>query len=72
MEASRSKGSGKLTVTGQLGEVMLESVRTAMYLGARVFTDVGWRPLCTLGFKLRLGVEIGLVFFLCFFVVCCS
>ena len=32
VEASRSKGSGKLTVTGQLGEVMLESVRTAMPL----------------------------------------
>jgi len=30
VEASRSKGCGKLTVTGQLGEVMLESVRTAM------------------------------------------
>ncbi|CAJ1429648.1 unnamed protein product, partial [Effrenium voratum] len=32
VEASRSKGSGRLTVTGQLGEVMLESVRTAMSL----------------------------------------
>jgi len=32
VEASRSKGCGKLTVTGQLGEVMLESVRTAMSL----------------------------------------
>ncbi|CAK9112556.1 unnamed protein product [Durusdinium trenchii] len=32
VEASRSKGSGKLTVTGQLGEVMQESVRTAMSL----------------------------------------
>jgi ATP-dependent Lon protease len=30
VEASRSKGCGKLTVTGQLGEVMLESVKTAM------------------------------------------
>eukprot|EP00913_Durusdinium_trenchii_P029727 g27859.t1 len=30
VEASRSKGSGKLTVTGQLGEVMQESVRTAV------------------------------------------
>jgi ATP-dependent Lon protease len=32
IEASRSKGSGKLTVTGQLGKVMLESVSTAMSL----------------------------------------
>lgn len=32
VEASRSKGCGKLTVTGQLGEVMLESVKTAMSL----------------------------------------
>lgn len=32
VEASRSKGSGRLTVTGQLGEVMVESVRTAMSL----------------------------------------
>mmetsp|Transcript_68222 Transcript_68222/g.120414 ORF Transcript_68222/g.120414 Transcript_68222/m.120414 type:complete len:943 (-) Transcript_68222:137-2965(-) len=32
VEASRSKGSGRLTVTGQLGEVMKESVSTAMSL----------------------------------------
>lgn len=32
IEASRSKGSGRLTVTGQLGEVMKESVTTAMSL----------------------------------------
>ena len=35
VEASRSKGCGKLTVTGQLGEVMLESVKTAMLGGPR-------------------------------------
>jgi ATP-dependent Lon protease len=32
IEASRSKGSGRLTTTGQLGEVMRESVTTAMSL----------------------------------------
>merc|ERR1719320_1674225 len=32
VEATRSKGSGRLTVTGQLGEVMRESVSTAMSL----------------------------------------
>jgi len=32
VEASRSKGSGRLTVTGQLGDVMKESVSTAMSL----------------------------------------
>ena len=35
VEASRSKGCGKLTVTGQLGEVMLESVKTAMSRGPK-------------------------------------
>jgi len=30
IEATRSKGTGRLTVTGQLGEVMKESVSTAM------------------------------------------
>lgn len=32
IEATRNKGSGRLTVTGQLGEVMKESVSTAMSL----------------------------------------
>mmetsp|Transcript_81112 Transcript_81112/g.173488 ORF Transcript_81112/g.173488 Transcript_81112/m.173488 type:complete len:979 (+) Transcript_81112:66-3002(+) len=32
VEATRSKGSGRLTVTGQLGDVMRESVSTAMSL----------------------------------------
>mmetsp|Transcript_92935 Transcript_92935/g.258842 ORF Transcript_92935/g.258842 Transcript_92935/m.258842 type:complete len:968 (+) Transcript_92935:63-2966(+) len=32
VEATRSKGSGRLTITGQLGEVMRESVSTAMSL----------------------------------------
>eukprot|EP00931_Biecheleriopsis_adriatica_P009411 TRINITY_DN11048_c0_g2_i2.p1 TRINITY_DN11048_c0_g2~~TRINITY_DN11048_c0_g2_i2.p1 ORF type:complete len:1005 (+),score=235.78 TRINITY_DN11048_c0_g2_i2:322-3015(+) len=32
VEASRSKGAGRLTVTGQLGEVMRESVSTALSL----------------------------------------
>eukprot|EP00930_Biecheleria_cincta_P011679 TRINITY_DN1146_c0_g1_i1.p1 TRINITY_DN1146_c0_g1~~TRINITY_DN1146_c0_g1_i1.p1 ORF type:complete len:994 (-),score=203.04 TRINITY_DN1146_c0_g1_i1:316-3243(-) len=32
VEASRSKGSGRLTVTGQLGDVMKESVSTSMSL----------------------------------------
>jgi ATP-dependent Lon protease len=32
VEATRSNGSGRLTVTGQLGEVMLESVKIAMSL----------------------------------------
>mmetsp|Transcript_31214 Transcript_31214/g.85611 ORF Transcript_31214/g.85611 Transcript_31214/m.85611 type:complete len:965 (+) Transcript_31214:75-2969(+) len=32
VEATRSKGSGRLTVTGQLGEVMRESVSTAISL----------------------------------------
>jgi len=32
VEASRNKGKGRLTVTGQLGEVMRESVSTAMSL----------------------------------------
>ena len=48
VEASRSKGCGKLTVTGQLGEVMLESVRTAMLgdpsLGKFVL-DSSWKLL---------------------------
>ena len=42
VEASRSKGCGKLTVTGQLGEVMLESVRTAM-LGD---PSIRWAAFC--------------------------
>mmetsp|Transcript_441 Transcript_441/g.1054 ORF Transcript_441/g.1054 Transcript_441/m.1054 type:complete len:461 (-) Transcript_441:81-1463(-) len=32
VEATRSKGTGQLTITGQLGEVMRESVSTAMSL----------------------------------------
>lgn len=32
VEATRTKGSGRLTITGQLGEVMRESVTTAMSL----------------------------------------
>jgi len=32
IEASRNKGSGKLTITGQLGDVMRESVSTSMSL----------------------------------------
>jgi ATP-dependent Lon protease len=32
IEASRNKGSGRMTITGQLGEVMRESVSTAMSL----------------------------------------
>ena len=48
VEASRSKGCGKLTVTGQLGEVMLESVRTAM-LGdpsvSKFLLDSSWKLL---------------------------
>jgi ATP-dependent Lon protease len=32
IEAARSKGSGRLTITGQLGEVMRESVETSMSL----------------------------------------
>jgi len=32
IEASRNKGSGRLTITGQLGDVMRESVTTAMSL----------------------------------------
>jgi ATP-dependent Lon protease len=44
IEASRAPGSGKLTLTGQLGDVMKESAQAALSLAKARSADLGIQP----------------------------
>ncbi|HYE36203.1 endopeptidase La [Methylocaldum sp.] len=44
IEASRAPGTGKLTLTGQLGDVMKESAQAALSLAKARYADLGIQP----------------------------